>query len=268
MSRAYAARLKGEAPAFTPLAVQYTDYTLWQRALLGSEADAASPFARQIAYWTEKLVDLPAELPLPTDRPRPRTPTYAGGAVGIVIPPEVHDLGRAQGATLFMLLQAALAALLSKLGGGTDIPIGAPIAGRTEAALDPLVGFFVNTLVLRTDTSGNPSFTELLQRARATCLEAYAHQDLPFERLVEILDPPRAFGRQPLFQTMLVLQNNQQPSLDLPGVSTEALPVGCPHHQVRSHVHLHRNCGHGSPASWSTAPTCSIAHRPRPSPRA
>ncbi len=230
LAKAYTSRLQGQASDFALLAVQYADYTLWQRALLGSEEDPSSPLARQIAYWTEKLADLPVELSLPTDRPRPLTPSFAGGAVRIPVSPELHaklaDLCREQGATLFMLLQAALAALLSKLGGGSDIPIGSPIAGRTEAALDPLVGFFVNTLVLRTSTAGDPSFTELLERARATCLEAYAHQDLPFERLVELLDPPRAFGRQPLFQTMLVLQNNEQPQLDLLGLSAAPLTVG------------------------------------------
>ena len=122
-----------------------------------------------------------------------------------------------------MLLQAALAALLTRLGAGTDIPIGAPVAGRGEAALDQLIGFFVNTLVLRIDTSGNPAFTELLARARATCLAAYAHQDLPFDRLVELLDPPRAIGRQPLFQTVLVLQHTPPPTLALPGVRAVAV---------------------------------------------
>ena len=226
LANAYAARRNGAAPAFTPLPVQYADYTLWQRALLGNEGDPDSPLARQIAYWTRQLAALPAELALPTDRPRPLTPSYAGAAIDITLTPALHAqlqaLARAQGATLFMLLQAALALLLSKLGAGTDIPIGTAIAGRTEAALDALVGFFVNTLVLRTDTRGDPTFSELLARARTTCLEAYAHQDLPFERLVEILDPPRAFGRQPLFQTMLVLQNNPAPHFELTGLNTTA----------------------------------------------
>ncbi len=230
LARAYAARRTGAAPAFTPLPVQYADYTLWQRALLGREDDATSPLARQIAYWTAQLAGLPAELALPTDRPRPPTPSYAGDVVGFTVPAALHarlqDLARARGATLFMLLQAALAALFTKLGGGTDIPIGTAIAGRTEAALDALVGFFVNTLVLRTDTGGNPAFTELLARARTTCLAAYAHQDLPFERLVELLDPPRAFGRQPLFQTLLVLQNNPPPRFELAGLRATALSPG------------------------------------------
>ncbi|HZJ71261.1 MAG TPA: condensation domain-containing protein, partial [Planctomycetota bacterium] len=230
LATAYVARRHHAAPAFPPLAVQYADYTLWQRALLGDEGDPTSPLARQIAYWRATLAALPAELPLPTDRPRPLTPSYAGATLDFHIAPALHAqlqaLARAHGATLFMLLQAALASLLTRLGGGTDIPLGTALAGRTEAALDPLVGFFVNTLVLRTDTSGDPPFTELLQRARATCLAAYAHQDVPFERLVELLDPPRAFGRQPLFQTALVLQNIPAPRLALPGLSATALATG------------------------------------------
>ncbi|MEQ1575330.1 MAG: amino acid adenylation domain-containing protein, partial [Vicinamibacterales bacterium] len=228
LASAYAARVMGAAPAFPALPIQYADYTLWQRALLGREDDGASPLARQIAYWTRQLAGMPVELPLPTDRSRPRTPSFAGGVVEIALQPALHaqlqDMARAHGATLFMLLQAALAALLTRLGAGTDIAIGSPIAGRTDTALDRLVGFFVNTLVLRTDTSGNPTFLELLARARATCLEAYSHQDLPFERVVELLDPPRVVGRQPLFQTMLVLQPTTQPQLALPGLRAVALP--------------------------------------------
>src|SRR5262249_51161754 len=145
---AYTARRKGEAPEYAPLAVEYADYTLWQREALGSEQDESSAIARQIGYWRKKLEDLPAELGLAVDRPRPSSPSYRGGTVGIPIGGELYGklagLARERGATVFMVLQAALAALLSKLGGGSDIAIGAPVAGRTEAALDPLVGFFVN----------------------------------------------------------------------------------------------------------------------------
>ena len=228
LALAYGARRQGRAPDFAPLPVQYADYALWQRELLGAEQDTGSALARQIGYWREQLADLPAELNLPTDRARPHSPSYAGGAESIRIEAALHARLRAlaseHNSTLFMLLQAALAALFTKLGAGHDIPIGAPIAGRSEAALDELVGFFVNTLVLRTDTSADPSALPTCSRALATRrLEAYAHQELPFERLVELLDPPRAFGRQPLFQTMLVLQNEPPPRFELAGLSVSEL---------------------------------------------
>ncbi|MFE9046490.1 non-ribosomal peptide synthase/polyketide synthase [Streptomyces sp. NPDC007818] len=211
LASAYAARRAGRTPVFEPLPVDYADYTLWQRAMLDAED---GPAARQLAHWTERLADLPAELPLPTDRPRPAVPSYAGGRVVFEIPAEVHQaltrLARERRASLFMVVQAAVAALLTKIGGGTDIPIGSPVAGRTDEALDSLVGLFINTLVLRTDTSGNPSFTELVDRVRETDLAAYAHQDVPFERLVEVLNPERALARHPLFQVVLTVDSTDQ----------------------------------------------------------
>ncbi len=229
LGEAYGARRRGEAPAFVELPVQYADYALWQRQLLGEAEGGAGALEQQISFWKEALWGLPEELELPADRPRPAVASYRGSSVPIGVEAELHagllELARSEGASLFMVVQAGLAALLSRLGAGEDIAIGSPVAGRGEQALEELVGFFVNTLVLRTDVSGNPSFRELVRRVRAFDLEAYDHQDVPFDRVVEALQPARSLARHPLFQVGLVLQNAPAANLALPGVEARPEPL-------------------------------------------
>ncbi|HET9245245.1 MAG TPA: condensation domain-containing protein, partial [Xanthobacteraceae bacterium] len=225
----YAARRAGRAAQLPGLPVQYADYTLWQRRVLGEESEGESAIARQLSFWRDRLSGLPDQIELPFDHGRPAVLSYRGGSVGFELSGSLHcgllELARASGASLFMVLQAGLVALLTRLGAGTDIAIGSPIAGRTDGALDDLVGFFVNTLVLRTDASGDPSFRALLGRVRADNLAAYAHQELPFERLVEVINPVRSLSRHPLFQVMLTLQNQASGGLELCGLEASAEEV-------------------------------------------
>ncbi|MER5628998.1 amino acid adenylation domain-containing protein [Streptomyces nitrosporeus] len=229
LGEAYRARTEGAEPAWTELAVQYADYTLWQRALLGDEDDPDSPAARQLEFWRTALDGAPGLLELPCDLPRPTVTAHRGDAFAFPVGADTHQalarLARSRGSSLFMVLQAALAVLLSRHGAGEDIPLGTAVAGRTDEALDDLVGFFVNTLVLRTDLTGDPTFGEVIDRVREFDLAAYAHQDVPFERLVDRLSPSRAQNHHPLFQTMLVLQNQADAVIGLPGLTVTPQPV-------------------------------------------
>ena len=191
--------------------MQYVDYTLWQRAQLGDLADSDSPIAAQLAYWEQALAGMPERLVLPTDRPYPPVADQRGARVAVDWPAELQQrvarVAREHNATSFMVIQAALAVLLAKLSASSDVAVGFPIAGRRDPALDELVGFFVNTLVLRVDLAGDPTVAELLAQVRRRSLAAYEHQDVPFEVLVERLNPTRSLAHHPLVQVMLAWQN-------------------------------------------------------------
>ncbi|WP_157113111.1 non-ribosomal peptide synthetase, partial [Nocardia speluncae] len=226
---AYAARIAGEAPGWAPLRVQYADFSIWQRELLGDESDPGSLAAKQIGYWESALAGIPDQLDLPADRPRPAVQSYSGGRVAVEIDSEIHAglqrLAQRQGATLFMVAHTAFAVLLSRLSGADDITIGTPIAGRGERALDDLVGMFVNTLVFRTQLDQGEAFTDLLARQREVDLQAFAYADVPFERLVEVLNPVRSTARHPLFQVGFSFQNLAQSSLELPGLTVSGVDI-------------------------------------------
>ena len=208
---AYASRCAGQPPGWAPLAVQYVDYTLWQRAQLGDLDDRHSRIAAQLEFWQQALSGMPERLALPTDRPYPPVADYRGASVVVDWPAELQQrvarVAREHSATSFMVMQAALAVLVSKLSASPDVAVGFPIAGRRDTALDELVGFFVNTLVLRVDLAGDPTVAEVLAQVRGRSLAAYEHQDVPFEVLVERLNPTRSLTHHPLVQVMLAWQN-------------------------------------------------------------
>ncbi|MGB7508158.1 MAG: amino acid adenylation domain-containing protein, partial [Mycobacterium sp.] len=211
LGTAYTDRCAGRTPGWEKLPVQYVDYTLWQRTQFGDIDDAQSRIAAQLAYWQDALSGMPERLQLPTDRPYPPVADQRGASVTVNWPAELHqrvrDSATAHSATSFMVVQAALAVLLSRLSASSDVAVGFPIAGRRDPALERLVGFFVNTLVLRVDLTGDPTVAEVIEQVRRRSLSAYEHQDIPFELLVERLNPTRSMTHHPLVQVLLAWQN-------------------------------------------------------------
>uniref|UniRef100_UPI000A63EACC non-ribosomal peptide synthetase n=1 Tax=Rhodococcus marinonascens TaxID=38311 RepID=UPI000A63EACC len=238
---AYTARRAGAEPDWAPLPVQYADYTLWQRRLLGDDTDPDSLIATQYRYWHHELAGAPEVLALPTDRPRPKTASYRGNTLDFTVPAHLHHrldhLARDRGATMSMMLQSAFAVLLHKHGAGTDLTLGGPIAGRTDHVLTDLIGFFVNTWVLRVNTDHNPRIDDILGQVRGKALSAYDHQDLPFERLVELLNPTRTTAHHPLFHVGIAWQNNTLPHLHLPDLTVT--PVSVPTGTAKFDLFVH-----------------------------
>lgn len=219
LALAYAARLHGRAPEWPPLAIRYGDFAAWQR-----QAMRGSWLETRAAYWKKALKDISGHLELPTDRPRPAEQEHQGGRVPFSLDAELSEalrrLARQRGASLFMVLEAGLAALLGGLAKTTDLVLGAPAANRSAPGTEALAGLFVNTVALRNDLSGDPSFEGLLERVKTTCLGAFAHQDLPFERLIDLLNLPREQSHSPVFQVMLSLQTQGLRPPDLEGLET------------------------------------------------
>ncbi|MDF5718830.1 MAG: condensation domain-containing protein, partial [Rhizonema sp. NSF051] len=214
----------GKPSPLPKLSIQYADFAVWQRQWLQGEQ-----LETQLAYWKQLLGGKLPVLELPTDRPRPTIQTFSGARESLVLPKTLSEklkaLNQRQGITLFMIMLAAFQTLLFWYTGQEDIVVGTDIANRNEAETKGLIGFFTNQLVLRTDLSGNPTFLELLERVREMTLDAYAHQDLPFDKLVDALNPKRELNRSPLFQVKLVLENTQTPSLALPSLTISPLKV-------------------------------------------
>ncbi|WP_435593869.1 condensation domain-containing protein, partial [Nocardia sp. bgisy118] len=229
---AYAARSRGQMPGWAPLPVQYADYALWQREMLGEADDPESMAGRQLAFWKRELAGLAEMLALPTDRPRPAVASMRGGRIEFTVEAGLHRrvnvFAREHDATSFMVVHAVLTVLLARLSGSDDIAVGTPIAGRGEHELDDLVGMFVNTLVLRTRVEPGSSFLYLLEHTREVDLAALAHAEVPFEWLVEELAPARSTAHAPLFQVLLVFQNFAPAGFELPGLTVEAMQADLP----------------------------------------
>ncbi len=226
---AYFGRASGQGPGWAELPVQYIDYTLWQRKNLGELTDGGSPLAAQLQYWEDALAGMPQRLELPTDRPYPLVADHHADSVAVQWSAELHqcirDVGRAHNATSFMVVQAALSVLLAAMSANPDVAVGFPISGRGDAALDGLVGFFVNTLILRVDVAKDLTFADLLAQVRERSLAAYEHQDVPFEALVERLNPPRSRTHHPLVQVILAWQNTPPPEMWAGDVSITRIPL-------------------------------------------
>ncbi|WP_225728285.1 MULTISPECIES: non-ribosomal peptide synthetase [unclassified Nocardia] len=230
ISTAYAARQRGAEPHWPEPAPQYRDYVDWQDKTLGSPADPESRIARDLDFWRRTLAGAPHDLPLPADRPRPESPSHRGGLMGFDVSRALHasltELTRSTGATMFMHFVAMIGALLTKLGCGTDIPVGTAVTERTRKAFAHIIGFLTNTVVLRLDTSGDPDLRQLCARAREVTVAALAHSGAPFDRVVAALGPDLSRS-DPLFQVMLAFRTLGEPGLELPGVDVErmAIPV-------------------------------------------
>ncbi|MEV6058663.1 amino acid adenylation domain-containing protein [Nocardia asteroides] len=226
---AYSARVAGQAPLRAPLTVQYADFAQWHRELLGSAADPDSLAAQQIRFWRDTLAGAPDALELPSDRPRPAVQSMRSDDLAFALDAELHralvDFAAEHSVSVFMVVHAALAVLLARLGGTGDIVVGTPVAGRGDAALDELVGMFVNTLALRTPIAPGADFRTVLAEVRGADLDAFAHADVPFEQLVGALDPTRSTAQHPIFQVSLSLQNFVEPVLELPGLRFEVEDV-------------------------------------------
>ncbi|TQC39001.1 non-ribosomal peptide synthetase, partial [Rhodococcus sp. WS4] len=255
---AYTARTHGRPPAWAPMPVQYADFALWQRRTLGSDTDPNSPISAQLDYWRRTLDGMPELLDLPTDRRRPLQRSSHGATVPFVIGADLHrklsELARNHDSTLFMVAHAALAVLLGRLSDATDLAVGTPVAGRGDAALDEMVGMFVNTVVLRTRVAPERSFTDLMAHVRETDLGAFGHSEVPFDRVVQAVDPVRSTAHAPLFQVMLEFQNTEESRLELPGLTVEVVDAGVEVAKCDLYLTLSENVdGTGAPAGMSAA---------------